>query len=145
MRTADSRSGLKCRLGPKLSFCFKNRSENMRFTYRSMTQSPSPQKICFVLRHVKYVIKAVLRCISRNPCHAELRRKVGARARKGHWWSVFICIIIGPFIREKIRRVCAICRAGDIWRNVLFKFIRLCMETPCLCSFGGGTNMAARS
>ena len=31
-------------------------------------------------------------------------------------------------------QVCAIFRAGDIRRNVLLKFIRLCMETPCLCS-----------
>ena len=30
-------------------------------------------------------------------------------------------------------QVCAIFRAGDIRRNVLLKFIRLCMETPCLC------------
>ena len=28
-------------------------------------------------------------------------------------------------------QVCAIFRAGDIRRNVLLKFIRLCMETPC--------------
>ena len=30
-------------------------------------------------------------------------------------------------------QVCAMYRAGDIRRNVLLKFIRLCMETPCLC------------
>ena len=30
-------------------------------------------------------------------------------------------------------QVCAMFRAGDIRRNVLLKFIRLCMETPCLC------------
>ena len=29
-------------------------------------------------------------------------------------------------------QVCAMFRAGDIRRNVLLKFIRLCMETPCL-------------
>ena len=29
-------------------------------------------------------------------------------------------------------QVCEIFRAGDIRRNVLLKFIRLCMETPCL-------------
>ena len=28
--------------------------------------------------------------------------------------------------------VCAMSRAGDIPRNVLLKFIRLCKETPCL-------------
>ena len=28
-------------------------------------------------------------------------------------------------------------RAGDIRINVLLKFIRLCMETPCLCPFEG--------
>ena len=27
--------------------------------------------------------------------------------------------------------------AGDIRRNVLLKFIRLCMETPCLCPSEG--------
>ena len=34
-------------------------------------------------------------------------------------------------------QVCAIFRAGDIRRNVLLKFIRLCMETPCLCPSEG--------
>ena len=34
-------------------------------------------------------------------------------------------------------QVCAMFRAGDIRRNVLFKFIRLCMETPCLCPSEG--------
>ena len=34
-------------------------------------------------------------------------------------------------------QVCAIFRAGDIQRNVLLKFIRLCMETPCLCPSEG--------
>ena len=32
---------------------------------------------------------------------------------------------------------CAMFRAGDIRRNVLLKFIRLCMETPCLCPSQG--------
>lgn len=31
----------------------------MRSTYRSVTQSPSPQKIRSVLRYVKYITKAV--------------------------------------------------------------------------------------
>ena len=39
---------------------FKNRSENMGSTYRSVTQSPFPKKICSLLRYVKYIIKAVL-------------------------------------------------------------------------------------
>ena len=30
-------------------------------------------------------------------------------------------------------QVCAMFRAGNIRRNVLLKFLRLCMETPCLC------------
>ena len=34
-------------------------------------------------------------------------------------------------------QVCAIFRAGDIRRNVLLKFTRLCMETPCLCPSDG--------
>ena len=34
-------------------------------------------------------------------------------------------------------QVCAMFHAGDIRRNVLLKFIRLCMETPCLCHFEG--------
>ena len=34
-------------------------------------------------------------------------------------------------------QVCAMFRAGDIRRNVLLKFIRLCMETPCLCPSQG--------
>ena len=34
-------------------------------------------------------------------------------------------------------QVCAIFLAGDIRRNVLPKFIRLCMETPCLCPSEG--------
>ena len=34
-------------------------------------------------------------------------------------------------------QVCAMFRAGDIRRNVLPKFIRLCMETPCLCPYEG--------
>ena len=34
-------------------------------------------------------------------------------------------------------QVCAIFRARDIRRNVLLKFIRLCMETPCLCPSQG--------
>ena len=34
-------------------------------------------------------------------------------------------------------QVYAMFRAGDIRRNVLLKFIRLCMETPCLCPFEG--------
>ena len=29
-------------------------------------------------------------------------------------------------------QVCGMFRAGDIRRNVLIKFIRICMETPCL-------------
>ena len=41
-------------------------------------------------------------------------------------------------------QVCEIFRAGDIRRNVLLKFITLCMETPCLCP-SKGTNMAAGS
>ena len=39
-------------------------------------------------------------------------------------------------------QVCAIFHMPDIWKNVLPKFIKLCMETPCLCLFEG-TNMAA--
>ena len=34
-------------------------------------------------------------------------------------------------------QVCAMFRAGDIRRNVLLKFIRLCMETTCLCPSEG--------
>ena len=34
-------------------------------------------------------------------------------------------------------QVCAIFRAGDIRRNLLLKFIRPCMETPCLCPSEG--------
>ena len=34
-------------------------------------------------------------------------------------------------------QVCVILRAGDIRRNVLPKFIRLCMETSCLCPSEG--------
>ena len=34
-------------------------------------------------------------------------------------------------------QVCGMFRAGDIQRNVLLKFIRLCMETSCLCPFEG--------
>ena len=34
-------------------------------------------------------------------------------------------------------QVCAMFRAGDIRRNVLLKFIRLCMETPYLCPSEG--------
>ena len=34
-------------------------------------------------------------------------------------------------------QVCAMFRAGDIRINVLLKFIRLCMETPCLCPSQG--------
>ena len=34
-------------------------------------------------------------------------------------------------------QVCAMFRAGDIRRNVLLKFIRLCLETPCLCPSEG--------
>ena len=30
-------------------------------------------------------------------------------------------------------QVCAMFRAGDTRRNVLLKFIWLCMEWPCLC------------
>ena len=34
-------------------------------------------------------------------------------------------------------QVRAMFRVGDIRRNVLLKFIRLCMETPCLCPCEG--------
>ena len=34
-------------------------------------------------------------------------------------------------------QVCAMLRAGDIRRNVLLKFIRLCMATTCLCPSEG--------
>ena len=34
-------------------------------------------------------------------------------------------------------QVCAIFRTGDIRRNVFLKFLRLCMETPCLCPSEG--------
>ena len=34
-------------------------------------------------------------------------------------------------------QVCAMFRVGDIRRNVLLKFIRLCTETPCLCPSQG--------
>ena len=34
-------------------------------------------------------------------------------------------------------QVCAMFRTGDIRRNVLLKFIRLCMETSCLCPSEG--------
>ena len=34
-------------------------------------------------------------------------------------------------------QICAMFRAGDIRRNVLLKFINLCMETPCLCPSEG--------
>ena len=34
-------------------------------------------------------------------------------------------------------QVCAMFRAGDIRKNVLLKFIRLCMEMPCLCPSEG--------
>ena len=34
-------------------------------------------------------------------------------------------------------QVCATFCAGDIQRHVLLKFIRLCMETPCLCPSEG--------
>ena len=43
-------------------------------------------------------------------------------------------------------QVCAMFRVGDIRRNVLLKFIRLCMATPCLCppeghKYGGGRKL----
>ena len=34
-------------------------------------------------------------------------------------------------------QVCAMFRAGDIRRNVLLKFVRLCIEMPCLCPSEG--------
>ena len=34
-------------------------------------------------------------------------------------------------------RVCAIFQMGDIRKNALPKFIKLCMETPCCCPFQG--------
>ena len=34
-------------------------------------------------------------------------------------------------------QVCAIFRMRDIQKNVLPKFIKLCMETPCCCPFQG--------
>ena len=34
-------------------------------------------------------------------------------------------------------QVCAMFRAGDVRKNVLLKFIRLCMEMPCLCPSEG--------
>ena len=33
--------------------------------------------------------------------------------------------------------VCGMFRVGDTRRNVLIKFIRLCMETPCVCPSEG--------
>ena len=40
-------------------------------------------------------------------------------------------------------QVYAIVHTRDIRKNVLPKFIKLCLNTPCLCPFQGGTNMAA--
>ena len=41
-------------------------------------------------------------------------------------------------------QACAIFHKRDIRKNVLPKFIKLCMETPCWCPFEGrGTNVAA--
>ena len=40
-------------------------------------------------------------------------------------------------------QVDALVHMRDIWKNVLPKFIKLCMETPCLCPFQGAKNMAA--
>ena len=34
-------------------------------------------------------------------------------------------------------QICAMFHARDIRKNVLLKFIRLCMETPCLCPSEG--------
>ena len=34
-------------------------------------------------------------------------------------------------------QVCAMFRSGDIRGKVLIKFIRLCLETPCLCPSEG--------
>ena len=34
-------------------------------------------------------------------------------------------------------QVYAIVLMRDMWKNVLPKFIKLCMETPCLCPFQG--------
>ena len=36
-----------------------------------------------------------------------------------------------------MNQVCALFHIRDIRKNVLSKFIELCMETPCLCSFQG--------
>ena len=36
-------------------------------------------------------------------------------------------------VSQRFRSVPTMFRAGDIRRNVLLKFTRLCMETPCLC------------
>ena len=41
-------------------------------------------------------------------------------------------------------QVCAILHMLDIWKSVLPKFIKLCMETPCWCPFGV-RNMSARA
>ena len=38
-------------------------------------------------------------------------------------------------------QVCANIHMRDIWKNVLPKFIRICMETPCWCPLRG-TNIA---
>ena len=37
--------------------------------------------------------------------------------------------------KESLAKIqaCAMFRVGDIRRNVLLKFIRLCMEMPCSC------------
>ena len=34
-------------------------------------------------------------------------------------------------------QVCVMFRVGDIRKNVLLKYIRLCLETPCLCPSDG--------
>ena len=41
-------------------------------------------------------------------------------------------------------QVCAMFRAGDIQKNVSLRFMRLCMETPCLCPFEEGHTYGGR-
>ena len=55
-------------------------------------------------------------------------------------WSIMLEKIVLLYMLAKDlakNQVCAIFHMRDIRKNVLPKFIKLCMEAPCLCPFEG--------
>ena len=91
----------------------------------------TPSEICRILQILRKPNSIILGFHSREK--AEIKMKT-FQYRQPRIWEMKEDKYTKSLAKNQ---VCAIFHMLDIRKNVLPKFIKLCMETPCLCPFQG--------